>query len=433
MITRYTLPEMAEVWSREYRFRRWLDVELAVCRAWAAGGRIPADALKEIEAKADFSVDRIDEIEAEVKHEVIAFLTAVAEAVGPASRYVHLGMTSSDVMDTASSLQMVAAVDLIMAELDKVIAAAADLARKYKKLPAIGRTHGAHAEPTVFGLRFAIFYLELLRNRERLERARAAVAVGKISGAVGNYSTLEPAVEEAALAELGLRPEPVSNQVVQRDRYAEYVNALAVCAATLEKIALEIRHLQRTEVGEVQEPFAAGQKGSSAMPHKRNPELSERICGMARLVRGYAAVALENVALWHERDISHSSAERVILPDATTVLHYMLRKTGYILGGLVVYEDWGRAKVDLTKGLVFSGRVLNALAEAGMTRDVAYAVVQKAAFAVHDGKEPDLQTALLGDKTANETLGDGGVAACFDLEPYLKAVDYLYERAGLGG
>ncbi len=417
MIPRYTLPAMAEVWSREYRFRRWLDVELAVCRAWARRGRIPDDALKEIETKADFSIERIDEIEADVKHEVVAFLTAVAEKVGPAGRYVHLGMTSSDVMDTANSLQMVAAVDLILAELDKVIAAAAELARKYKKLPAIGRTHGVHAEPTVFGLRFAIFYLELLRNRERLERARAAVAVGKISGAVGNYSTLEPAVEEEALAELGLEPEPVSNQVVQRDRYAEYVNALAVCGATLEKIALEIRHLQRTEVAEAREPFAAKQKGSSVMPHKRNPELTERICGMARLLRGYAVVALENVALWHERDISHSSAERVILPDATTALYYMLDKAAYVLGGLVVDEGRVRANVDLTKGLVFSGRVLNALAEAGMTREDAYAAVQAAAFAVHGAKEPDFRTALLKDEKAVETLGADGVERCFDLEP----------------
>ena len=431
MIPRYTLPAMAEVWSREYRFRRWLDVELAVCRAWAKRGRIPDDALKEIETKADFSLERIDEIEADVKHEVIAFLTAVAEKVGSASRYVHLGMTSSDVMDTANSLQMVAAVDLILAELDKVIAAAAELARKYKKLPAIGRTHGVHAEPTVFGLRFAIFYLELLRNRERLERARAAVAVGKISGAVGNYSTLEPAVEEEALAELGLEPEPVSNQVVQRDRYAEYVNALAVCGATLEKIALEIRHLQRTEVAEAREPFAAKQKGSSVMPHKRNPELTERICGMARLLRGYAVVALENVALWHERDISHSSAERVILPDATTALYYMLDKTAYVLGGLVVDEGRVRANVDMTRGLIFSGRVLNALAEAGMTREDAYEVVQAAAFAVHGAKEPDFRTALLKDEQAVETLGEEGIEKCFDLEPYLKAAGYLYERAGL--
>jgi len=431
MIERYTLPAMAEVWSREYRFRRWLDVELAVCRAWAKRGRIPKDALKEIEAKADFSIERIDEIEADVKHEVIAFLSAVAEKVGPSSRYIHLGMTSSDVMDTANSLQMVAAMDLILAELDKVIAAAAELARKYRNLPAMGRTHGVHAEPTVFGLRFVIFYLELLRDKERLERARVAVAVGKISGAVGNYSTLEPEVEEEALAELGLEPEPVSNQVVQRDRYAEYVNAIAVCGATLEKIALEIRHLQRTEVGEAREPFAAGQKGSSVMPHKRNPELTERICGMARLLRGYAVVALENVALWHERDISHSSAERVILPDATAVLYYMLDRAAYVLGGLVVDEGRVRANVDMTRGLVFSGRVLNALAEAGMNREDAYEVVQAAAFAVHGAKEPDFRTAVLKDEKAVETLGADGIEKCFDLEPYLKAADYLYERAGL--
>jgi len=432
MIERYTLPAMAEVWSREYRFRRWLDVELAVCRAWAKRGRIPADALKEIKAKADFDITRVDELEADVKHEVIAFLTAVAEKVGPAaSRYIHLGMTSSDVMDTASSLQMLAAADMILAELEKVAAAAADLARKYKNLPAIGRTHGVHAEPTVFGLRFAIFYLELLRNRDRIERAREAVSVGKISGAVGNYSTLDPAVEAEALAELGLRPEPISNQVVQRDRYAEYVCALAVAGATLEKIALEIRHLQRTEVAEAREPFGPGQKGSSAMPHKRNPELSERICGLVRLLRGYAVAALENVALWHERDISHSSAERVVLPDATTVLHYMLNKTAYVLAGLVVDEGRVRANLDMTRGLVFSGRVLNALAEAGITRADAYAAVQAAAFAVHGAKEPDFHTALLKDEQAVEALGADGIERCFDLEPYLKAAGYLYERAGL--
>ncbi|UCE27547.1 MAG: adenylosuccinate lyase [Candidatus Coatesbacteria bacterium] len=431
MIERYTLPAMAEVWSREYRFQRWLDVELAVCRASAKRGRVPKDALKEIEAKADFSIERIDEIEADVKHEVIAFLSAVAENVGPSSCYIHLGLTSSDVMDTASSLQMVAAMDLILAELDKVIAAAAELARKYRNLPAMGRTHGVHAEPTVFGLRFVIFYLELKRDKKRLERARAAVAVGKISGAVGNYSTLEPEVEEEALAELGLEPEPVSNQVVQRDRYAEYVNALAVCGATLEKIALEIRHLQRTEVAEAREPFAAGQKGSSVMPHKRNPELTERICGLARLLRGYAVVALENVALWHERDISHSSAERVIMPDATAALYYMLDKAAYVLGGLVVDEGRVRANVDMLKGLAFSGRVLNALAEAGMTREDAYEVVQAAAFAVHGAKEPDFRTALLKDEKAVETLGADGIEKYFDLKPYLKAASYLYGRAGL--
>src|ERR671924_410320 len=339
MIERYTLPEMGAVWSEQNKFQKWLDVEIAVCEVHAENGIIPRDALEQIKARARFSVARINEIEKTTNHDVIAFTTNLAESIGEASRFVHYGLTSSDVVDTANALLLRESVDILLKKVDALMEVLKRRAFEFKGTPQVGRTHGIHAEPTSFGLTFALWFDEMRRNRERLLRAREAVAVGKISGAVGAFAHLDPSVEESVCARLGLRAAPVSTQVIQRDIYAEYLTTLAIVASSLEKFALQIRHWQRTEVREAEERFKKGQKGSSAMPHKRNPILSERICGMARVVRGYAVVGLENVALWHERDISHSSAERVVLPDAFIATDYMLHKMTSLIDGLVVYPD----------------------------------------------------------------------------------------------
>jgi len=431
MIPRYTLPPMAKLWSLRAQYQRWLKVELAVCRAWHKAGRIPAAALREIERGAAFDVDRILEIEATVGHDVIAFLRDVTGRLGDAGRYVHLGLTSNDVVDTAQALALKQAASLILKQLDRTVAAAAALALKYKKTPMIGRTHGIHAEPTTFGLKFLVFHQELLRARDRIRRARRTISVAKLSGPVGNLAQIPPPVEKEALRLLGLKPAAAVTQVVQRDRHAEYVAALTLCAATLEKIALEIRHLQRTEVGEAAEPFRKGQKGSSSMPHKRNPELCERVCGLARLFRGWLVAALENVALWHERDISHSSAERVILPDATTALYYMLDVMNYVLEGLDVYPRRMRENLDLTRGLIFSGRILVELAAAGASREEAYDVVQRRAQDVAAGRAPSLQTALAGEPLIKQRLPGKKLAACFKLDYYFKHVDDIFARADI--
>ncbi len=431
MIERYNLPEMLALWGEENKYRKWLDVELAAVRAWAKLGRIPQDAADEIIEKAAFDIPGIRKYEEEVEHVVIAFLTNVADYVGPASRYVHLGLTSSDMWDTATALQLVEAVDLVISRLDQVIEAAAGLARKYKFTPTAGRTHGMHAEPTTFGLKVALYYADLKRARTRLERAREEIAFGKISGAVGTYAQLSPEMEELTLQYLGLKTAPISNQVIQRDRHAEYISAMAICGAILEKIALEVRHLQRTEVGEASEPFAVGQKGSSAMPHKKNPVLCERICGLARVLRGYAVTALENVALWHERDISHSSAERYIFPDCTATLFYMLTKTRDVLAGLVVNEEKMLADMELTGGGLFSGRVLVALAEAGMSREDAYKVVQEGAMSVYRGEAAHLRDVLLADESIVELLGNEGIRELFTVEYYTRYIDDIYKRIGL--
>jgi adenylosuccinate lyase len=431
MIPRYTLPPMAKLWSLEGQYGRWLRVELAVCRAWNKARRIPAAALREIERRARFDVGRILEIEKEVRHDVIAFLTDVNRNVGEASRYIHLGLTSNDVVDTAQALALKKAATLILGELDRTVAAAKALALKYKTTPMIGRTHGIHAEPTTFGLKFLVYHQELLRARERIRRARRAVSMGKLSGPVGNLAQIPPKVEADAMKTLGLKADAAVTQVVQRDRHGEYVAALALCAATLEKIALEIRGLQRTEVGEAAEPFARGQKGSSSMPHKRNPELCERVCGMARLFRGWLVTALENVALWHERDISHSSAERVILPDATTALHYMLDKMNYVLEGLDVYPRRMKQNLEMTRGLIFSGRVLVELAAAGASREDAYEVVQRRARDVAGGKEKDLKTALAAEPLVKKHLPGKKLSDCFRVDYYLRHVDDIFGRADL--
>jgi adenylosuccinate lyase len=424
---------MAELWSEEAKYRRWLDVELAACRAWHRAGRIPAEALAEIEKGARFDVNRIYEIEKTVGHHVIAFLVNVNENVGPASRFIHLGLTAEDVVDTSTVLALKQAATLILKKLEATVDAAAKIAREYKMTPMIGRTHGIHAEPTTFGLKFLVYYRELLRARERIRRARRAVSVGKLSGAVGTLAQIPPAVEADALRQLGLKPAAATTQVIQRDRHAEYVAALTICGATLEKIALEIRGLQRTEVGEVAEPFRRGQKGSSSMPHKRNPELCERVCGLARLLRGWLVAALENVALWHERDISHSSAERIIFPDATTTLYYMLDRMNYILEGLDVYPRRMKENLAATRGLIFSGRVLVELAAAGASREEAYDVVQRQAKKVAAGRAKDLRTALAREPLVKKYLPGKKLSDCFRVEYYLRHVDEIFARAALGG
>ncbi|MEW5946979.1 MAG: adenylosuccinate lyase [bacterium] len=430
MIERYTLPEMGRVWTEENKFRKWLDVELAVCEAWAKLGKIPRKSLENIRAKAGFSLKRIAEIENEVDHDVIAFLTSVAECVGAGdARYIHVGLTSSDVLDTATALLLVESADILLkrtSALGKILYAKA---KKHKNSVMIGRTHGAHAEPTTFGLKLLLWYDDVSRDEARLRRARDEIAVGKISGPVGTYSNVPPEVERLACESLGIAPASISTQVVQRDRHAAFLSTLALAAATLEKIALEIRHLQRTEVLEAEEPFSPGQKGSSAMPHKRNPILCERICGLARILRANALVSLENVALWHERDISHSSAERVIFPDSCITLHYMLAKTSSLIENLIVYPEKMRSNLELTRGLVFSQRVLLALTEKNVPRDKAYRLVQRNAMNAWNAHAHFLDL-LLADREIRGILSEKEIKECFDLARYLRHVDDIFKRFG---
>jgi adenylosuccinate lyase len=427
MIDRYTLPEMSALWSEETKFQKWLDVEIAVCEVHAEMGIIPPDALEQIKSRAKFSVARINEIEKTTDHDVIAFTTNLAESIGAASRFVHYGLTSSDVVDTANALLLRDACDIV---LQKIVALRKVLKRRafeFKHTPQVGRTHGIHAEPTSFGLTFALWYDEMRRNSERLTRARETVAVGKISGAVGAFAHLDPAVEEKVCARLGLKAAPISTQIIQRDNYAEYLCTLGIVAASLEKFALQIRHWQRTEVREAQEKFKAGQKGSSAMPHKRNPILSERICGLARVVRANSIVGLENVALWHERDISHSSAERVVLPDSSIATDYMLHKMASLIDGLVVYPDRMLENLKLTRGSIFSGQLLLALTQAGVSREEAYRWAQRNAMQAWDeGK--DLQTLVSADKEIRARLSEEQIARVFSLDTYLRNVDKVFAR-----
>jgi len=421
---------MSRIWTPEGRFARWLEVELAACEAWAELGRIPKRSLSVIRKKARFDVGRIGRIEKRVKHDVIAFLTCVAEYVGPESRYIHMGLTSSDVLDTALALQLREASDIIIEDIEALMEVLKARAFEHKKTVMMGRSHGIHAEPTTFGLKMASFYDEMSRDLERMKRARETVSVGKLSGAVGTFSSVDPRVERYALKRLGLAAESVATQVVHRDRMAEFFGALAVVASGIERLAVEIRHLQRTEVSEAEEPFTRGQKGSSAMPHKRNPILSENLTGLARLVRGYVVPALENVALWHERDISHSSVERVIAPDATILLDFMLARALGLVEGLVVYPEKMLANMEKLNGLVFSQKVLLKLVEKGCTREDAYAIVQRNAMKVWKGKAgQDGFRGLLGqDKKVTALVGAKELAACFDLRPYLKNVDYIFRR-----
>ena len=427
MIERYTLPEMGAVWSLENKFRKWLDVEIAVCEVHAEDGVIPADALQEIRSKAAFSVERINEIEKTTDHDVIAFTTNLAENIGEAARFVHYGLTSSDVVDTANALLLKESCDILIKKSDELMAILKRRAFEFKETPQIGRTHGIHAEPTSFGLVWALWYSEMGRNRERLERARDTVSVGKISGAVGAFAHLSPDVEERVCARLGLKAADVSTQVIQRDRYAEYLCTLGIVASTLEKIALQVRHWQRTEVREAQEKFKTGQKGSSAMPHKRNPILSERICGMARTVRANSIVGLENVALWHERDISHSSAERIVLPDSSATLDYILAQATNLLDTLIVYPDNMLNNLNLTRGLVFSGQLLLALTQKGVSREDAYVWTQRNAMKVWD-EGGDYADLIAKDADINSRLSQEEIARVFDLKYYLRNVDKVFSR-----
>ncbi len=427
MITRYTRKEMGRLWEPENKFRKWLDVELAVCEAWAEIGKIPKRALAVIKEKAGFDLVRIDEIEAVVRHDVIAFLTSVAEKVGPESRYVHKGLTSSDIVDTAQSLLMREAASIIIRDLKKLTDVMKTQALKYKDTACIGRSHGVHAEPMTFGLKFALWHEEAQRNIQRMERARKTVSVGKLSGAVGTFSNIPTVIEEKVCRKLGLRPESVATQVVQRDRHAEYLSVLAIIAASVEKIAVEIRHLQRTEVLEAEEPFAKGQKGSSAMPHKRNPVGSENLSGLARVVRANSLAALENVALWHERDISHSSVERVIIPDSTILVDYMLHRLTGILSGLQVYPEKMKENMACSYGLYNSQNVLIKLTEKGMSREDAYALVQKNAMASWKRRK-EFKGMLLKDRDVRKYLTAAEIRDIFDLKHYFNNIDYIYKR-----
>ncbi|MEW5913041.1 MAG: adenylosuccinate lyase [Thermodesulfobacteriota bacterium] len=430
MIARYTLPEMGRIWTDEHRYAKWLQVELAACRAWRQLGRIPAEALKEIEDKAAFEVERVEEIEAQTRHDVIAFLTNLAEHVGPASRYVHLGLTSSDVLDTAYALLIKESGQLILAALDRLLAALKARALEHKYTLQMGRSHGIHAEPVTFGVKLAGFYAEFSRDRGRLERAIAAAARGKISGAVGTYANVSPEVERLVMAELGLAPAVASTQVVARDGLAEYFCTLAIIGGAIERLAVEIRHLQRTEVLEAEEAFAKGQKGSSAMPHKRNPIASENLSGQVRLLRAYALAALEDMALWHERDISHSSVERTIGPDADILCHYCLHRLAGLVEKLVVYPENMQRNLELTGGLIHSQQVLLALAQSGLSREDAYRLVQKHAmdtwtqggsFRERLAADPKVRAAL-GERT-EQALGE-----MFDPRQHLAQVDYIFEQ-----
>jgi adenylosuccinate lyase len=430
MIERYSRPRMKKVWSDENKFDKWLEVEIAACEAWAELGMVPQSALPAIR-KARVDLKRMDEILKQTHHDMTAFLGAVSEGLGEESRFIHFGMTSSDVMDTALSLQMIEAADILAEDTRDLLKVLSDMAVKYKHTPMIGRTHGVHAEPISFGLKLAIWVEEMKRNLKRLEDARAVAAVGKLSGAVGTYATLSPELEAKACARLGLAPAPVSSQILQRDRHAQFVTTLAIIASSLEKFATEIRGLQKTETREVEEPFSAGQTGSSAMPHKRNPELCERVCGIARLVRGYAVSSLEDIALWHERDISHSSTERIILPDGCLVLDYSFSIFIQIMKGLNVYTDKMQQNIDVTHGLVYSQRVMLALIDKGLSRQKAYEIVQRhATRAWTEGR--DFLTALKTDGEVMAVLPAGELESLFDYSYYLRHVDAIFARLGLG-
>ena len=431
MIERYTLPEMGEIWTDAYKFKTWLDVEVAVCEAQAELGYIPAEAVAEIKAKADFDPKRILEIEAEVRHDVIAFLTNVNEYVGDAGRYIHLGMTSSDVLDTALALQMVKSIEIIVAKVEELAQAIRTQAQQHRYTVMVGRSHGIHAEPITFGFKLAGWLAEVQRNQERLVRVAKEIAVGQISGAVGTYANVDPKIEAIACEKLGLVPDQASTQVISRDRHAEFVQQLALLAATIERFAVEIRNLQRTDVLEVEEFFAKGQKGSSAMPHKRNPIKSERLTGLARIIRGNAVAALENVALWHERDISHSSVERVILPDTCILTHFMLRDITKLVKNLLVYPENMKRNMNVYGGVIFSQKVLLALVEKGMIREDAYQVVQSCAHKAWNTEGGDFHGLISEDATVNQYLSPGEIEACFNPQHHLKNLDQVYQRLGI--
>jgi len=430
VIERYTLPEMKAVWSPENKFRVWLDVEICACEAMVQLGLVPPEALLEIKEKANFDIKRIDEIEAVVNHDVIAFLTCVGEYVGEASKYIHLGLTSYDIVDTALSVLMKKAGEKILARLEELQEAIKEQAVKHRYTLMMGRTHSVHAEPITFGLKMLLWLAETERNIERVKKAIETISVGRLAGAVGTYATIDPFVESYVCSRLGLQPARVSTQVLQRDRHAEYLTTLAIAGTSLDKFAIEIRHLQRTEVRETEEFFAEGQKGSSAMPHKRNPIIAERISGLSRLLRGNAVAGMENVALWHERDISHSSVERVIIPDSTIALDYMLFKCTEMIKKLFVYPERMFANLQLSHGLVFSQRVLIALVEKGISREQAYSLVQRNAMeSWREGR--DFKSLLKADAEVTGLLNPEEIESIFDYRAYLKNIDHIYSRFGL--
>ncbi|MBU2235348.1 MAG: adenylosuccinate lyase [Proteobacteria bacterium] len=427
MIPRYSREKMTAIWSPENRYRKWLDIEILACEALALRGEIPEASLKNIREKAGFDVDRIDEIEKTTKHDVIAFLTSVTEKVGEDGRFIHMGLTSSDILDTSLAVLLCEAADIIIEDLDALLAALKRKALAHKNTLMIGRTHGIHAEPITFGLKMALWYAEMERNRKRMVRARETIGTGKLSGAVGTFSFIDPAIEAYVCGKLGLKPAPVSSQIVQRDRHAEYFTTLAIIASSIDKFAQEIRLLQRTEVREAEEFFSPGQKGSSAMPHKRNPVLSENLSGLARLMRSYALAALEDVALWHERDISHSSVERVIGPDATILLDFILGRFTGLIGRLVVYPERMLANLQMTKGAIFSQMVLMKLIEKGISREEAYAIVQRNAMrSWQEGIE--FRELLMKDAEVISRLNPDDLTAAFQIQNFLKHVDFIFNR-----
>ncbi len=430
MIPRYSRPQMAAIWSDQAKYQRWLDVEIAACEAWAELGRIPVEAAEKIRRNASFDLEKVNEYIAITHHDVTAFLRSVAESLGEEGRYVHFGLTSSDVWDTATGLQLRDAADLLLDDIDALAAVLERQAVAHRDTLCAGRTHGVHAEPTTFGLKLTVWVDEMRRNRKRLEQAREAVAVGAISGTVGTHASVPPELEEIVCRKLGLGLENASTQVIQRDRHAQFVTALAIIGASLEKFATEIRALQKTEVREAEEPFDEGQTGSSAMPHKRNPELCERVTGLARVLRGYAVTAMENVALWHERDISHSSTERIVFPDATLVLDYMLSLFAGVMDRLTVFPEHMRENLERSYGLVFSQRVLLALIETGLSRQEAYAIVQRNAMQAWQERVPFLDL-LLADAEVTSRLSEDAVRRLFDYSFYLQNIGATYERLGL--
>lgn len=430
MIKRYSTPEMLKIWSEENKIDKMWKIEVYVCEAWANHDKIPVSALKKIQQKIVLNPERIREIESVTHHDIVAFVTAAAEKIGSAAQYLHKGLTSSDVVDTTFSLQLVETAEILLVDLHKLAATLKKLAKKYKYLPMIGRTHGIHAEPITLGFKFAGWYSETLRDIERMKKAKEVVRYGKISGAVGTYAQLEPEIESYVCKKLGLNPEPISTQIIPRDRYAEYLSIVAIVAASLEKFALEIRHLQRTEVRELEEYFSPGQKGSSAMPHKRNPIICERICGLSRVLRSNLIAALENVALWHERDISHSSVERIIFPDSTTLLDYMLHKMNDLLQNLIVYPAQMERNMNLTRGLLYSQRVLLALMEKGLGRIPAYNLVQHNSMKVWDG-ENNFYDLIIKDEEILSYLNKQEIDKCFDLKYYSRYMDKIFKRLGI--
>jgi adenylosuccinate lyase len=430
MIERYTTPKMKEIWSTEYKFRKMMEVEIFACEVQAQLGLIPKKDLIQIKKRAKFNIARIEEIEKKTKHDVVAFVTNLAENVGSSGKYLHLGLTSSDVIDTASAALMKEACSCLILDLNRLTKALAKKARQYKNTVCVGRTHGMHAEPTTFGLKLALFYDEAKRNLDRLECAKETISYAKISGSVGTYANLSPAVEKYVAKKMGLKPARISNQIIQRDRHAYLLTTLAIIAGSLEKIALEIRGLQRTEVGEVEEFFSKGQTGSSSMPHKRNPVRSERICGLARLVRSFALCALENIALWHERDISHSSNERVIISDATTIVDFMLKETSALIETLVVYPQKMKANLDMSLGLIFSQKLLSKLIKKGLSREKAYSLIQQAALS-SSKRDTSFKEEITKVKKITTLLKKEEIDECFKLKNYLRNINYIFKKVGL--